>query len=244
MFNTFKTNMTLFFQTKNGTASGVISPEDMPEPFMVDIVDEDGNVIGQEFNGGEEGIESELKKLAKAIADEYHLAIGTAYQQKGGTSRLINPAVYNGPMLSAKQGIESAILGVLKAMHSEKGPKPSIVLMLPIAASIIAYWSTALSPGSFLPVPMPLTPLYTSPSPGTIVLFPGNPRPIAKGFKDAFSRHDNERDFNTALSKMLDDIIKGFEDHLASISGIYIGMVPAPPTIVPVVLPWKGVKVQ
>jgi hypothetical protein len=241
-FSTFKTNMTLFFQQKNGTASavGAIPPEDMPLPDMIAIPDPEDP---------EETIEvldtdKELRKLARTITDEYHLAIGTAYQQKGGTSRLINPAIYNGPMNTAKEGIFLAILAVLKAMHSDKGPKPSTVLMLPIGAAVIAYWSMALVPSSFLPVPMPLTPPFTTPAPGSILLFPGNPRPIAKGFKDAFSKYDNERDFDEALSKMLDDIIKGFEDHLASVSGIYVGLVPAPPVIIPMVMPWKGVKVQ
>jgi hypothetical protein len=239
-FELFKTNMTLFFQEKNGTASGVIPPEDMPVSDMTTVPDPENP---------EETIEvldtdKELRKLARKIADEYHLTVGTAYQEKGGTFRPINPAIYNGPMKTAKEGIFLAILAVLKVMHSDKGPKPSTVLMLPIGAAVIAYWSTALVPGSFLPVPMPLTPPYSAPSPGSILLFPGNPRPIAKGFKDAFSKYDNERDFNTALSKMLDDIIKGFEDHLASVSGIYIGLVPAPPVVIPTVIPWKGVKVQ
>lgn len=239
-FEIFKANMTMFFQQKNGTASGVISPEDMPLPDMITIPDPENP---------EETIEvldtdKELKKLARAITDEYHLAVGTAHQQSGGTSRLINPAIYNGPMNVAKEGIFLAVLASLKAMHSEKGPKPSIALMLPIGTAIVAYWSAALVPGSFLPIPMPLTPPYTSPAPGSIMLFPGNPRPIAKGFKDAFSKYDNERDFNIALSKMLDDIIKGFEDHLDSISGIYVGLVPVPPVVIPTALQWKGVKVQ
>lgn len=239
-FSTFKTNMTLFFQQKNGTASGVIPPEDMPVSDMIEIPDpQDPEKTIEVLD-----TDKELRKLARAITDEYHLAVGTAYQQKGGTSRPINPAIYNGPMKAAKEGIFLAILAVLKVMHSDKGPKPSTVLMLPIGAAVIAYWSTALVPGSFLPAPMPVTPPYTAPSPGSIVLFPGNPRPIAKGFKDAFSKYDNERDFNTALSKMLDDIIKGFEDHLASVSGIYVGLVPAGPAIIPTVTPWKGVKVQ
>lgn len=241
-FDTFKINMGLFFKVKNGSASGQISAEDMPAPFMVDILDDAGNIVGQEFDGGESGVDFEMRKLARKITDEYHKSIATAYQQVGGTARPINPALYNGAMNAAKEGIFLAIFNVLKIMHST-GAKPSIAMMLPIGVAVVAYWTVALTPGSFLPVPMPLTPVYTSPAPGTLVIFPGNPRPIAKGFKDAFSKHDNEREFNTALVKMLNDLVEGFENHLASISGVYVGLVPVPPVVIPMVTPWKGIKV-
>ena len=239
-FELFKTNMTTFFKSKNGSASGVIPPEDMPVSDMIEIPDpQDPEKTIEVLD-----TDKELRKLARKITDEYHLTISTAIQQSGGTIRPINPAIHNSALNTAKEAIFLAILGVLKVMHAERGPKPSIPLMLPIGAAVVAYWAAAMTPGTFLPVPMPLTPLYTSPAPGTLVLFPGNPKPVAKGFKDAFSKYDNERDFNTALSKMLDDIIKGFEDHLASVSGIYVGLVPVGITVVPIVTPWKGVKVQ
>jgi hypothetical protein len=238
-FELFKTNMTSFFQNKNGSASGVIPAEDMPVSDMIEIPDpQDPEKTIEVLD-----TDKELRKLARKITDEYHLAIAASIQQVGGTARPINPAIYNSAMNTAKEAIFLAILGVLKVMHSDKGPKPSVPLMLPIGAAVVAYWAAAMSPGAFLPVPMPLTPIYTAPAPGVLVLFPGNPRPIAKGFKDAFSKYDNERDFNEALSKMLDDIIKGFEDHLASVSGIYVGLVPVGITVVPIVTPWKGITV-
>lgn len=228
-FEIFKTNMTSFFlNTKES---------DLPTPT---IEQEDPNNLGETIEVLD--IDAELTKIARKITEEYHLAIATALQQSGATARPINPALYNSGMNSAKELIFAAILAALMAMH-KKGAKPSNVLMLPIGAAVIAYWSVALTPGSFLPVPMPTTPLYTAPSPGTLVLFPGNPRPIVKGFKNAFSKYDNERDFNTALSNMLDDMIKGFEDHLATISGIYIGLVPAGLVLIPTPVPWKGIKV-
>lgn len=241
-FELFKTNMTLFFQQKNGSAvvgpggDSLIPPEDMPLSDMTTIPDPENP---------EETIEvldtdKELRKLARKITDEYHLATAVARQTKLGTSRVINPAVHNGLMNTAKEGIFLAILAVLKTMHSDKGPKPSTILMLPIGLAVVAYWAVTLAPGSFSP--LPAIPTTATPAPGTIVLFPGSPRPIAKGFKDAFSKYDNERDFNTALSKMLDDIIAGFEEHLDSITGIYIGLQPGIPPI-PIVTPWKGVKV-
>jgi len=229
-FEIFKTNMTSFFlNTKES---------DLPTPT---IEQEDPNNLGETIEVLD--IDAELTKIARKITDEYHLAMASAIQESGGTFRPINPAIYNAGMNSAKELIFAAILAVLITMH-KKGAKPSTVLMLPIGAAVIAYWTVALSPGSFLPVPMPFAPPYTAPSPGTLVLFPGNPRPIVKGFKDAFSKYDNERDFNVALSNMLDDIIKGFKDHLATVSGIYVGLVPAGLVLVPTPTTWKGVKVQ
>lgn len=227
--------MTTFFQNKNGSASGVIPAEDMPVSDMIEIPDpQDPEKTIEVLD-----TDKELRKLARKITDEYHLAIGTSIQQV----RPINPAIYNNAMNPAKEAIFLAILGVLKVMHSDKGPKPSIPLMLPIGAAVVAYWTAAMVPGAFSPLPMPLAPPYTTPTPGVLVLFPGNPKPIAKGFKDAFSKYDNERDFNIATSKMLDDIIKGFKDHLASISGIYVGLVPAGPVFIPTPISWKGITV-
>ena len=227
--DSFKLNMTSFFMQTKGTtlATPTIEQEDPNNP---------GTTI-EVLN-----IDAELAKVARKITDEYHLAMSTARQQSGGTFRPINPAFYSSAMEAAKEGIFLAILGVLNAMH-KKGVKPSITLMLPIGAAIVAYWSTSLTPGSFLPVPAPVTPPFVTPVPGVIVTFPGNPRPIAKGFKDAFSKYDAEQDFTIALSRMLDDLTDGFQKHLDSISGIYSGMIPAGLFVVPAVLPWKGIKV-
>jgi len=231
-FELFKTNMTTFFQNKNGSASGVIPAEDMPVSDMIEIPDpQDPEKTIEVLD-----TDKELRKLARKITDEYHLAIGTSIQQV----RPINPTIYNEAMNTAKEAIFLAILGVLKIMHSDKGPKPSVPLMLPIGTAVVAYWTFAMAPGAFLPLP-PVS-VSPTPAPGVIVLFPGNPKPIAKGFKDAFSKYDNERDFNIATSKMLDDIIKGFKDHLASISGIYVGLSTSVPPL-PIITPWKGITV-
>jgi len=235
-FDSFKINMNLYFQGTNGTASGVIPAEDMPSPLLIPEPDPNDPTQTVEVLD----IDSEMKKTANKIAEEYHLAISTARQEHLGTIRPINPAVYNAAMETAKQGIATAILGVLKTMHST-GIKPSIPLMLPIGAAVVLYWSTTLTPGSFLPIPT--IPPITTPAPGTLVLFPGNPVPVARGFKNAFSKYDNEQDFNTALSKMLNDLVEGFQNHLETISGIYVGLVPAPPVLIPTVIPWKGITV-
>lgn len=235
-WDVFKANMTEFLKNRNATASGVSSPEDMPAPFMIDVLDAEGNVIGQEFDGGEEGQAKELAEIAMKFADEYHLAILSAKQGP----RPIVSAFHSSTLEPLKGAIFTAIWLALRRMQG-KGDKPSTILMVPIGAAVVAYWAATMVPGSIAAVPLP--PGYTSPSPGVQVLFPGNPRPIVKGFKDAFSKYDNEEDFNTAVSKMLDDIIKGFKDHLASVSGIYIGLVPAGPGVLPLVTPWKGITV-
>lgn len=231
-FEIFKANMTLFFQGTNGSASGVSSPADMPISAMKEIPDpldptKTIKVLDTDI---------ELAKTAKAIADEYHLAILSAFQGP----RKLNPATHSGPLNGLKNGIFLAILAALKVMHTT-GAKPSTLLMMPIGAAVVAYWAGTMVPGSFSPLPAP--PVYTVYSPGVVVLFPGDPRPIVKGFKNAFSKYDGELDFNIALSKMLDDIIDGFKQHLNTVSGIYFGMAPAGVAVVPVVTPWKGITV-
>jgi hypothetical protein len=227
-FDTFKLNMTSFFLQTKGTTSAIptIEQEDPNNPgTKIEVLN----------------IDAELTKIARKIADEYHLTTITARQQSGGTFRSINVAVHSSTMEAAKEGIFLAILAVLKAMHKD-GIKPSISLMLPIGLAVVSYWSTTLTPGSFLPTPPPLSPPVIAPVPGVLVNFPGNPRPIAKGFKDAFSKYDGEQDFDAALSKMLDDMINGFQNHLDTISGIYVGLVPAGLITIPVSSPWKGIK--
>jgi len=231
----FKQNMTSFLTNeRNPSAAGIIDATDMPTPFMVDILDTEGNVIGQEQDTGEAGVDKELRLLAMKIADEYHNAIASSFQGTRQISSAGHSALY-----SLRLGIFTAIFLALKRSQA-KGDKPSTLFMTPIGLAVVAYWTAAMVPITFKKLPVPAG--ISSPITGVQILFPGNPRPIIKGFKDAFSKYNEERDYNIAVSKMLDDIINGFEKHLDSITGVYFGLSTSVPSF-PVIIPWKGIKV-
>lgn len=236
-WSVFKANMTDFLlNDTNATAAGNKSPEDMPAPFMVPIFDEEGNQIGEEFAPGDEGEDFELNKLAMKFAEEYHKAIMSSRQQ----TRPIISGFHTATMQPLKFGIALALKLALKRSQ-QKGDKPSMLLMLPVGLATVAYWAVAMVPGSYSPLPVPAG--IASPITGVIILFPGNPRPIAKGFVKAFSSYNEEKDYKVAVSKMLDDIINGFKQHLNSISGIYFGMSTSFPSV-PIVKPWTGITVN
>ena len=75
-FELFKTNMTLFFQQKNGSAvvgpggDSLIPPEDMPLSDMTTVPDPENPEQTIEVLD----TDKELRKLARKITDEYHLA--------------------------------------------------------------------------------------------------------------------------------------------------------------------------
>ena len=235
-WSVFKSNMTDFLlNDTNATAAGNKSPEDMPAPFMVPIFDEEGNQIGEEFAPGDEGEDFELNKLAMKFAEEYHLAITSAREG----NRPIISGFHSATMQPLKLGIALAIKLALKRSQ-QKGDKPSMILMLPIGLAVVAYWTVAMVPSSFSPLPPPAG--FSSPLTGVLVLVPGNPRPIAKGFINAFSKYNEEKEYTVAVSKMLDDIIDGFKQHLDSVSGIYFGISSTTPPV-PLVKPWKGITV-
>ena len=235
-WSVFKSNMTDFLlNDTNATAAGNKSPEDMPAPFMVPIFDEEGNQIGEEFAPGDEGEDFELNKLAMKFAEEYHLAIVSAREG----NRPIISGFHSATMQPLKLGIALTIKLALKRSQ-QKGDKPSMLLMLPVGLAVVAYWAVAMVPGVFSPLPPPAG--FSSPIVGVTILFPGNPRPIAKGFIKAFSNYNEEKEYTVAVSKMLDDIIDGFKEHLDSISGIYFGISSSVPAV-PLIKPWKGITV-
>lgn len=215
-WTTFETNIKDAFLERAGVG---IDPAEMPEPISPDV---------------------DLLVIAGKIANEYH-KVAKASVQGTSTKRTILPT-RNAALLAASLGIQAAIFGALK-VSQESGVKPNMALMMPIGAAVVAYWSVLLGPLSISPYPVP--PAFTalqSPTPGPIVLFPGLPLPVAKGFKNAFSGKDNINTMEEAVEEIARDIRQGFENHMKTVSGIYVGLIPGPAFPIPLVEPWKGMK--
>jgi hypothetical protein len=188
------------------------------------------------------GPDAELVKIATTITNEYHNIVISTKETIAGSRRGFTPigiAALNG----LKIGIQSAIFASLKTMQASN-VKPNSAILSPIGAAVVAYWSGALVPGSINPIPMPVVPAYITPTPGSLIIFPGNPTPIIKGFKKAYSSNFDDSgnlSIEDVVAKMAKDLRDGFEAHANSVSGIYVGLIPAVIPI-PMVTPWKGMK--
>lgn len=195
------------------------------------------------FNTSEEsaGPDVELIKIATTITNEYHSAVISAKENIGGVSRGFSPT---GKLAleGLKLGIQAAIFTSLKTMQLSK-VKPNNAILAPIGAAVVAYWSGVMVPMSINTMPMPLTPLYVTPSPGSLIVFPGNPAPIVRGFKKAYSSNydtSGNLSIDDAFAKMANELRKGFEAHMNSVSGIYVGFTAVSPAPIPT--PWVGMK--
>lgn len=184
--------------------------------------------------------EEELVNIAREITNLYHQVSISAME--GTTVTLKRPlAAGVGLLEGAKPLIQAAIFTSLLTMQ-KTNIKPNMAIMSPIGAAVVAYWSTVMVPGSFNPFPAP--PQYavlSSPTPGVLVLFPGNPISVTNGFKNAFTSNLNIDTQDEAYQRMAQDIRNGLESHMNSISGIYVGLVPGTPPF-PLPTPWTGLK--
>ena len=166
--------------------------------------------------------------LAKKITDLYHT---TAISAKETSQRnIFAPAALE----PGKTAIQSAIFASLNMMYN-LNLKASVATLMPIGLAVSTYWVPAISPGIINTLPPQLP--AVAPSPGSIVTFTGNLVLVAQGFKKAYTSYDNETDFNVSLRKSAGDIRKGFENHMKTIAGTYVGTTPVP---APVVIPWVG----
>ena len=182
----------------------------------------------------------ELLAIAAKIASEYHEMAKTSIH--GTTTKRPILPIKQAALKAASVGIQAAIFAALKTSQASN-IKPNLALMMPIGAAVVAYWSVLLGPLSINPYPVP--PAFTalqSPTPGPIVLFPGVPLPVANGFKKAFTGKDKFDTFEDAVDETVKDIRKGLEDHMNTVSGVYIGLIPGPLVPIPLVEPWKGMK--
>jgi hypothetical protein len=182
--------------------------------------------------------EEEFVLIAREITDLYHQVSISVVE--GTTATFKRPLTTGvGFLEGAKPAIQAAIFSSLLTMQ-KTNIKPNMAIMSPIGAAVVAYWSTVMVPASFSSFPTP--PQYaalSSPAPGVLVIFPGNPLPVTNGFKNAFTSNLNIDTQDEAYQRMAKDIRDGFESHMLSITGTYIGLVPGIPPF-PLPTPWTG----
>ena len=181
-------------------------------------------------------IPGDFLDLSNLIADLYY-QVSISAVEGTVTTRALRPIATN-MFLLLKPGLAAAIFMSLNSMYAAN-IRPSTVLMAPIGGATVALWATAMIPGSIYPLPPP--PLYAAlriPLPGSLLLFPGIPTPVSNGFKNAFT--NNSTSTNASHAIMAQEIRDGFEGHMDSLAGIYIGMVPVGGFPTPIPTPWIG----
>ena len=183
----------------------------------------------------------ELIKIATIITDLYHqVAISSVEGTLITFKRPLTP-IGTGLLSGAKIGIQAAIFASLKTMQLTN-IKPNMAIMSPIGAAVVAYWGAVAVPGSISPFPPPAQyVVLRAPLPGSLLFFPGNPISVTNGFKNAFTRNFNTNSQEQAYKDMASDIRKGLEQHMLSIAGAYIGLVPGTPPF-PLPTPWIGMR--
>lgn len=226
-WGTFENNLKEAFLNRAGFDKNG-NPIDPPAPTL----NPDGSV----------NLDVELLKIAKIITDEYHTVVVGLKDNVAGTRRGFSPTG-RASLLASKLILQGAIFGALKLMHVSK-IKPNMAVLFPIGSGVTAYWTSALTPGSISPLPMPLAPPYISPITGSTITFPGNPIPVVMGFKKAFSNFDDSGNQTVVQTceKMARDIRIGFEVHANTVFGIYFGIVNIGIVPTPVPTPWLGMR--
>ena len=190
-----------------------------------------------------EGPDVEFVQIAKEITNAYHNVVISSKETVVGVNRGFS-TLGKTALTALKPGIQAAIFSSLKLMQASN-IKPNTAILFPIGAAVISYWSGALVPLSISPLPMPVAPPYITPTPGSLLLFPGVPIPVVDGFKKAYSSNFNDSGDLTsedAFALMAKDIRDGFEAHMNSVTGIYVGLIPAAPIPIPMVTPWSGMR--
>tara|TARA_R110002074_G_scaffold125603_1_gene262974 strand:+ start:1203 stop:1730 length:528 start_codon:yes stop_codon:yes gene_type:complete len=93
-----------------------------------------------------------------------------------------------------------------------------------IGAAMIQYWT-----GN------PVSPLIPHPGAVTgtvnVIVFPGNPVSLSMAIYNAFQLKD--------AKKVATDLVKAYQDHLSTTTGLFTGITPAPS---PIVVPWIGLN--
>jgi hypothetical protein len=183
----------------------------------------------------------ELIKIATTITELYHqVAISSVEGTVATFKRPLTP-IGIGLLSGAKLGIQATIFSALKTMQLTN-IKPNMALMSPIGAAVVAYWGSVAVPGSISPFPPPAQyAVLRAPLPGSLLFFPGNPISVTNGFKNAFTRNFNTKSQDQAYKDMASDIRKGLEQHMLTIAGAYIGLVPGTPPF-PLPTPWTGMR--
>lgn len=183
----------------------------------------------------------ELFNIATTITEMYHQVAISATEGTTITFKRSLTPIGIAALSASKIGIQTAIFASLKTMQLTN-IKPNMALMSPIGAAVAAYWGTVAIPLSISPFPPP--PQYAvlrAPVPGSLLFFPGNPISVTNGFKKAFTRNFNTKSQEQAYKDMASDIRNGLEQHMLTIAGAYIGLVPGIPPF-PLPTPWVGLR--
>jgi hypothetical protein len=190
-----------------------------------------------------EGPNVELLRIAETITNEYHSVVIKSKESIAGISRGFTPPGIN-LLEGAMLGIQGAIFAALKTMQLSN-IKPNMAILSPIGSAVVAYWSAVMVPGAIAPTPMPVAPPYLSPAPGSNITFPGNPAPVINGFKKALTLNYDDSGNITAeegAANAAKDLREGFENHMKTVSGIYVGIVQVGLVPTPTPTPWLGMK--
>ena len=188
------------------------------------------------FCGDAEGGEDYQKAgspTAKKIADQYDLAIKTS----AGPLMNLYQSGYNKALM--ENGFKTSFNTVFNAAGiPPEGIDLGVPAWIPAASGTISGWLTA----TFLAMPAighgaAILPLTGGPTDHKLI-DPGlgAPMSLAQSLHDAF--HSEQ------CSSISGILVSGFQQHMSMISGLYFGLMPAPPAPSPVPqppVPWVGV---
>jgi len=158
-----------------------------------------------------------------ATAEEIALTYGRA-------AMTVEPMMYTGSKpitLKPNQTIAAGFIASFKLARLMTVGKPSPLVWLPAATSIVAYWTAV----PFTPMPPPPGGLVGATN---ITTFPGLPTPLNFQIGSAFQKED-PYDVAEALDS-------AFKNHLKMVTGLWAGTAPAAPSPIPYVFPWVGLK--
>tara|TARA_R100000900_G_scaffold101187_2_gene78377 strand:- start:527 stop:1078 length:552 start_codon:yes stop_codon:yes gene_type:complete len=159
----------------------------------------------------------------QATAEEIALTYGRA-------ARSVNPIMYSASkpaILKPNQIIAAGFIASFKLARIMKIGKPSPLVWLPAATSIVAYWTAV----PFTPMPPPPGGLVGA---ANVTTFPGLPTPLNFQIGRAFQKEDPYL--------VADALDSAFKSHLKTVAGLWTGTAPAAPSPIPYVFPWVALK--
>ena len=173
----------------------------------------------------EQDIKGWLEDLGdKSVGDTAsHFATSYANAISNATDPYFNAIIPPGK----EAAIESAWNAAFAQMENSDSP-PTPATWSQVDAATIAFFAGAQFQFA---TPHPPNTIPTGPN---IITFPGAPGPLAVALNDALTSEDPGQ----VASKM----VKGFQDHLKVVQGLYTGAITTPGGPVPTPVPWVGVS--
>jgi hypothetical protein len=166
-----------------------------------------------------------IAETAEAIAMQYHLA-------------MISASTLLGNMLSGGANIDALRIALISGFSMQlNSPAPlGIAPYTVMAGGFVAYWATATFN------PLPPNPPAIAPTTGIQLLVPGLPTPLNTLLFTAFNSGIAIPDPVTAASTLVSLLMSALVSHLATISGIYNGLIASPTGPIPgPPIPWVGI---